>query len=666
MPATEEQLARLRKDAEVISSTLHAEATAPGMPHAGEPSALLRRVLSSASFGASEAGAEAIGLRPLEDPRTMGGKIAAFGADLVGSGIGGFGVGAPVRMGAKALLSRLAPRALAGTPRLARMGLGALENAAIGGTGAAGQGGDLGDVAGQAGLEGAMGGAMEGGMSVIGYLYSKGLRKVMGPKVPDKPDPTIRNPFVKRTYDEWSGTNVGLAEIAEREGVPVIVETLRPMDSMPVRLAIKVKYGPAMAQVLRDTNIEIERSVQSWKDRIVNSMRTTGPQRPRETGVVLQEQWHNLVDNDLRKRASKMYEDVLASREGSAWENIDTLELRQRLQKYLDDSGFEGTADPVVNRIRKVIARIGEAHKPDTRYVDIPVSAAGPTGGLVVPGPTSGQSPMDFNTMWRESQGLYPSKKYGWDEGDFAARDASRIIKDYIREKVALAEPQADMVFQDADQLWTRAHALEDSEFGKAMKRHPEQIVDVLTRDVTMLRQVRAEMSGEFVDQLAQRKVATMFEDAVNLDTGEIDAGRMTEAIERHLGGPHGNIQGEYLDELLATKPEVRKSLTELHGLLQEYDAARRQWRGASERALQPGSSEANLPGFPILMSGMDRAIVAVLNFAAGDKLAKLTTAPRKVNPLLRTTTNPALPDASAGPTLIRTLRRTAAAKEDE
>ena len=66
------------------------------------------------------------------------------------------------------------------------------------------------------------------------------------------------------------------------------------------------------------------------------------------------------------------------------------------------------------------------------------------------------------------------------------------------------------------------------------------------------------------------------------------------------------------------------------------------------------------------MLSAIDRVFVLLLKFISGDKVATLTTAPRAINPLLRTTTNPALPDAARGPTLIRTLRRTAAAQQGE
>lgn len=607
-----------------------------------EAAGVARRFLNGVTLGGSEYLASKTD--DYYPPAETGGIGTA--AEILGGVAGGIGVGTPVRAGVKAGISRLFPSLLEKAPRATRAAIGAVESGAIGGTSAAVQGKGIGDIASRAGTDALIGGAIEAPVSIAGYLWGQGIWRLpgVGPKRPKvSANPTIANPFRRPAKSEWEGMNTGLMEIAEREGIPLIPGVVRPNDTLPHWLAMKAQQSSAVQPYLAELSQRIDDGFRKWQGRIVESMRTTSPARQRETGEVLQGQYTRYLEDELMGKASQMYEDALAQGVGEF--GFDGSVVARELRDLLKEEGFDGVPDPAANKIRGLIARLEDA---PTRQIGDDATALG----------TQETPYITFNELWKESQRLYPKKKSGWTSGDYLAAHARRVVKERIREDAAKVHPQAESIFQAADARWARAHELEDSDLGKALRANPEKIVDSLTSNVTMLREVRREMGDDFADALAQRKIATLFSDSIDPHTGEIDSGRLNSAM-KSIGGTHGNIDNEYLDELLKTHPEVRNAIVDLQETLRMYD----DYRSALNPRYEQVGGGAETQSIPALVSNMGNALVLLGNFVSGNPIGKLMTQPRSVNPLLGGA-RPAMAESTAPMSFVRTLRRSTAAQD--
>lgn len=607
-------------------------------------SPLMRRVYGGASMGGSEALLDALGLSDIvpAPAEGIGGGIAEFGGAIAG----GFGVGTPVRAGAKALMSRLVPGALEASPRAAQVGLGAVENISLGGArGAFDQDESALSTAGE---EAAFGLVIDGAMTGLGAIIGRGLRWVPGIKVP-KPktkDPTLLDPFQKRTVSEWDGMNNGIREIAEREGVPQAVPVLRPHSAFTEWVFSRAKQAGAMKDYLDELNIKIDRSFKAWARRVTDSIKVGGAGSPGaiQTGEVLQHEFDSVIDG-YKSSASQAYDDVL-EQVGNRIE-IPTHDIADRLRSLIEN--YEGIPHPIINRIRSAI-----------RKIDPPPPEVAPSGlldqfGAELPAPAAEALPdvvrVNAENLWILASEMYPKAK-SWDREDVIASKAFRIIKGAVRDGVGEFDPVAKSVFEKGDTYWTRAMSLQEGRFGKILSGDPDDIVRNLTKNTSTLSEARELMGPEFTREIARRKIGEIIRVSTRDGTEQLSYKALRSELAKH-----GGIESKYWDVLLEEAPEAKESLSDLFHTMGVYEPGRK-LLDPSQEALGAGKERVSFVG---LANNISEAILLLTHFATGKRLAKAMVDVPSRNPLLGGV-RPAAAEGSFVPTLAKTLRRTGAA----
>lgn len=553
-------------------------------------------------------------------------------------------------------LKRLIP-SLADKSRTGQTALAMGESALLGPVEHMARGGEAGDIPQVAATAAAFGGAFQIPVSAAGYLIARGFsRKAIGPKTGQTVvDPTIEDPFSRPLKSSWDGMNNGLMAVARKWGVPESVIAARPNDILPKWIAHKSRQAMSMEPDFHEYDMLIEARVQEAFKSLPESMTAKPGKLPIETGRNLQEEFERILRREVKGEASAMYEDALATGLGDF--RISAKPLSDRLSTMLDESGF-GTVsnNGSVNKLKRLIAKINTAEE---------VISQGSPSDLVPTTVRTGES-LTFNELWKEIQNLYPSKKSGWNGGDMLAAEARHVVKDFIRDRASEVHPTGAAMLAKADRLWQRAKKLEESELFNILKgQHPEKVVNNLASDVTTLRLLRKEMdeiweikdqpsqAPDFISVLAQRRISNLIYDSIDTKTGRMSPDLWEKSL-KNVGGKNGNVQNEYLDELLLDHPEVLDGVVELTGLLRAYEPSREMLRGdpAAIRSLT-GDSPGGLPG---KLGSIDRLVSMLVNFASGGKVPRILFSDPKVNPFFGGTMS-ARPSAVI-PTLSRVLRR--------
>lgn len=580
---------------------------------------IARRLLQGVTLGGSEALAERTDDYYPPD-ETWKGDLAEIG----GSVLLGFGAGAAFRGPRTAALATNVARA---NPRLARLFLGAGENAAIGGTAEAIQGGDAGDIATRAAAEGAIGGAMDGAINGIGWLYSQGLRKIGGPKNTTRIDPTIADPFSDPGVSTYDGMHRGLVNIAEREGVPVLPQAVNPHRGATKFLYMKGAQSSAVQPYLQELDATLDDAFQQWGSRIVEQVSPVEMRLPRKTGEAVQTGFETHLE-DIRGKAGELYETVIEGIEQGPFNAMDTAPVVSRLRSLVEEEGFSNVPDVYANKIRALAGRL------------------------------EGRDAIGFQELWNEAKKLYPRGRGGDPAGRRLAQQAFRLLKGELRNHAGNVDPIAESLFRKGDVYWGKAADLAESDVGEILlTKDPEVIVDRLTQNVSWLRRTREVLGQDVTNALAQRRLALLFSDSIGKD-GQLDATRFLSNV-KSLGGQkkHGNVGGEYFDELLRDNPEVRSAIDDFAGLLSSYEMPRNVMAPRYEQV--GGGVETS--GLSRILTNMEAALLTITHFASGGALGKtLADTNPRTNPLLGGT-RPPLDEKHTIASIHRMIRRMAA-----
>ena len=604
---------------------------------------LTRGVVNGLTMGASGAVDRLFGVK-----RPDGGLT-----ETIGNIAGSIPTGGIIRGALERGAARYAPSvaaAITGSPRIGSVGLSMAESALQGGAQTATGGGDLGDVATSAGIGAGAAAALEGPLRAIGYIYAKGIRRPpIGPKpeasLQGRINPTLARPFDPPNVSEWDGMNTGLQRVADKWGIPLPLLSLRPNDPFVSWLSHKTTQIGSAGPYLQQADRKIDEKIREGFSGLIESLSTAPMLQPKATGDFLAKRYEDMTEGTLKDVGRSFYNDIMevgiqGKRLGD-WQ-VQGDELADQLTALI--KRYEGVPDPHVNGVRQLIADLSTV--PPERL-------------------SVGESqPLGLEALWKRGQKLWA--KRADTDGALVARDASQLVGQFIRDKAETINPNTSLLFHMADKYWSTAKALDESEIGKVMAGHADQVVSGLTRDITTINNVRQQLNGsdmlntgpkmgdKFLEELSRRRLQNVFESSIDPVTKKLNYRSFAQHLDA-LAGTHGN-KDEYLDALLQNNKEVRGAMKELDDLARAIEPTR---HALTPRAssLAGGGPETYAP--ETVLSNAGKATGLLMRFIYLGKTADLLTGnmPAAVNPLLGGL-RPALPDGTKSMGLLRTLRR--------
>jgi hypothetical protein len=501
--------------------------------------------------------------------------------------------------------------------RLAESAIGAVESGVHEGMASAVRGDDLKTIVDEAKYGAVLGGGVTAGLTHIGYLAGKGIRLFSSPrKYPDETNPP---PEVRRTLndpyedlpDGYKYMNEGLKKLADKYNIPYLAQALRPTSWWTGFLVDKARQAKPAHELLDKTLKAVDHRFRQWGDEITQGIKAKVVGNPRQVGTYLISKYDDYI-RSTRKEASEIYEGVLDVVDDAGWRlsigpgDDKGVELGKDLYRILDDQGVRVIQDPGAEKVRNVIRLFSK------------------TDG-------DGFNVLSLREVWNEGKRLYPTTKSGWSAGDMAAAKASMWIKKFVREQAEDIHPSNKAFFDKADEKWKEWIKLEESVLGTELRmsstKTPEAVVDRLTKDIKTISSVRELMGKEFTDVIVQRKLKTLLIDDALVDVGgtqkprkELTYAGLNKALKA-LGTKHGNVEGQYLDELLDGHPEVRDSIDELEKMLRSYEVARselRPMRGGLAAAASPERT-----ALARMADNISELYALIVHFASGGTLAR-------------------------------------------
>ena len=251
---------------------------------------------------------------------------------------------------------------------------------------------------------------------------------------------------------------------------------------------------------------------------------------------------------------------------------------------------------------------------------------------------------MSIDDIWRyASDTIFPKTGITTD-GRRLAQDAFFDIKDFVKSEVEVLHPllmkpkglpeEYETRWDLADARWARYRNLQKSTMGRLVERvqSDDELIRAMTKDISRLREVRAEMGDEFMRKLAQNRLSAMlYEATADVGGGKraLNSDKLIAQMDK-IGGKGQNTQNSYFDDLLRQDPEIKEALYRLRDTM---------------LTVKPGVKRL-VPRYEQVGAGMEvespitkvedpsKLIRFLMHFASSKKLAKMHVDPTEADPL--------------------------------
>ena len=159
-----------------------------------------------------------------------------------------------------------------------------------------------------------------------------------------------------------------------------------------------------------------------------------------------------------------------------------------------------------------------------------------------------------------------------------------------------------------------------------------DELIRAMTKDISRLREVRAEMGDEFMRKLAQNRLSAMlYEATADVGGGKraLNSDKLIAQMDK-IGGKGQNTQNAYFDDLLRQDPEIKEALYRLRDTM---------------LTVKPGVKRL-VPRYEQVGAGMEvespitkvedpsKLIRFLMHFASSKKLVKMHVDPTEADPL--------------------------------
>ena len=270
-------------------------------------------------------------------------------------------------------------------------------------------------------------------------------------------------------------------------------------------------------------------------------------------------------------------------------------------------------------------------------------------------------------------------------DGQRLAQEAFFVIKNFVKNEAEVLHPllmkpkglpeEHATLFDLADARWASYRNLQKSTMGRLVERvkSNDELIRAMTKDISRLREVRAEMSGktaqlkkldeelragrisfderaqaenailaevtrqkivgdEFMRKLAQNRLSAMlYEATADVGGGKraLNSDKLIAQMDK-IGGKGQNTQGAYFDELLRQDPEIKEALYRLRDTM---------------LTVKPGVKRL-VPRYEQVGAGMEvespitkvedpsKLFRFLMHFASSKKLVKMHVDPTEADPL--------------------------------
>jgi len=529
-----------------------------------EADPLLRHLISGFTGGYSEKFHEWRGQPPLES------SVLGTGLE-VGGGLLGVGKGLNV---ARNLISRIptVARGLKASPRLSNLALSTGESAAGGALEAGGHDEDIATGALWGGGFGAgLSGLAQGGGALLDRIWRRGVPGTAFSGLEPKEYVVPDDPFDPPPFIENEGLNQGLVDWVTARGIEVLPEAVRAQDPTVKFMLTKTSQ---MSAALPYLQAQGKRVVKQFDDGMKNISSMLPANMASVSNLKMGEHvsvtFRNSID-DLRQAAVQGYDELFKMGDLGS-QPINARALADELRLFLKAEGFDDI--PVAGGVAKVKNLIS--------FLSSKAGTEPKIGGFGYPDVPVAKSPATYNDAWRQMQKWWPSSKV-WDASDAVGVRAMRVVKNHLREAADKSSPLAGVKLAEADLNWSKMHKELDSDFGKLMSSSDaEELPELLTKNIAIIRETRDKLGDDMVTKLAQRKIDRILFRAADPETKIITAKSYSRELKA-AGGEDGTIGGEYWDELLRDFPEVRQELDDYRRALSIYSEPLSKYHGSFE-----------------------------------------------------------------------------------